>query len=97
MDITILDNNSEGNSKLYNKIPPKLDALSYASNGKFLIRCKHINMTHNYLLCALVIKQSMSLWFENHEKRNGSIWGFLRAIKIITNSFDSMGSKLIHW
>jgi hypothetical protein len=35
VDITILDNNKEGTSKLHNKIPPKLDALSYASNGKF--------------------------------------------------------------
>jgi hypothetical protein len=35
VDIKILDNNREGNLKLHNKIPPKLEALSYASNGKF--------------------------------------------------------------
>jgi hypothetical protein len=36
VDIKILDNNREGNSKFCNKIPPKLDGLSYASNEKFL-------------------------------------------------------------
>jgi hypothetical protein len=34
-DIKTLDNNREENSKLCNKMPPKLDAPSCASNGKF--------------------------------------------------------------